>query len=77
MIPLNGDIYDGHSLLVGIFFYLLMSLFMGMFFNLQHTHPGLDKSSQVPGHFHCVLHAKRGVQIACKVAYVLNGRPLS
>ena len=22
---------------------------MGMFFNLQHTHPGIDKSSQVPG----------------------------
>ena len=31
-----------------------------------------------PIHFHCVLHAKRGegVQIACKIAYVLNGRPL-
>ena len=29
-------------------------------------------------HFHCVLHAKRGegVQIACKIAYVLNGKPL-
>ena len=29
-------------------------------------------------HFYCVLHAKRGegVQIACKIAYVLNGRPL-
>ena len=26
-----------------------MSLSMGMFFNLQHTHPGVDKSSQVPG----------------------------
>ena len=24
---------------------------MGMFFNLQHTHPGVDKSSQVPGSF--------------------------
>ena len=30
-----------------------------------------------PIHFHCVLHAKRGwVQIACKIACVLNGRPL-
>ena len=29
-----------------------------------------------PLHFHCVLHAKRGwVQITCKIAYVLNGRP--
>ena len=26
-----------------------MSLFIGVFFNLQHTHPGVDKSSQVPG----------------------------
>ena len=26
-----------------------MSLFMDVFFNLQHTHPGVDKSSQVPG----------------------------
>ena len=34
-----------------------------------------------PIHFHCVLHAKRGrgggVQKACKIAYVLNGRPHS
>ena len=31
-----------------------------------------------PIHFHCVLHAKRGegIQIACIIAYVLNGRPL-
>ena len=33
-----------------------------------------------PIHFHCVLHAKKGggegVQIAGKIAYVLNGRPL-
>ena len=30
-----------------------------------------------PIHFHCVLHAKRGegVQKACKIAYVLSGRP--
>ena len=30
-----------------------------------------------PIHFHCILHAKRGegVQIACKIAYVLDGRP--
>ena len=29
-------------------------------------------------HFYCVLHAKRGegVQIACKIAYVINGRPV-
>ena len=33
-----------------------------------------------PIHFHCVSHAKRGgegVQIACKIAYILNRRPLS
>ena len=31
-----------------------------------------------PIHFHCVLHAERveGVQIECKIAYVLDGRPL-
>ena len=30
-----------------------------------------------PIHFHCVLHAKRGVGGPdCKSAYVLNGRPL-
>ena len=31
-----------------------------------------------PIHFHCVLHAKQGgggVQITCKIAYVLNGKP--
>ena len=31
-------------------------------------------------YFHCVLHAKKGggegVQITCKIAYVLNERPL-
>ena len=29
--------------------------------------------------FYCALHAKRGerVQIACKTAYVINGRPLT
>ena len=29
-----------------------------------------------PIHFYCVLHAKRGegVQIACNIAYVINGR---
>ena len=32
---------------------------------------------KTPIHFHCVLHAKRGVgvQIACNIAYALNGRP--
>ena len=32
-----------------------------------------------PIHFFCVLHAKReeGVQIACQIAYVINGRPVS
>ena len=32
---------------------------------------------QVSNTFHCVFHAKReeGVQIACKNAYVINGRP--
>ena len=31
-----------------------------------------------PIHFHGVLHVKRGegAQIACKIAYVINGRPL-
>ena len=31
-----------------------------------------------PIHFLCALHAKRGegVQIACKINYVLNRRPL-
>ena len=33
----------------GYVFHLSMSLSMGMFFNLKHTHPGVDKSSQVPG----------------------------
>ena len=34
-------------------------------------------------HFHCVLHAKSGrgggggVQKACRIAYVLDGRPLT
>ena len=30
-------------------------------------------------HFHCVLHAKRGggLQVACKIVYVLNRRPLN
>ena len=34
--------------------------------------------SSLPVPFHCALHAKRGegVQIACKKAYVINGRPL-
>ena len=33
-----------------------------------------------PIHFYCVLHAKwggEGVQIACKIVYVINGRPLT
>ena len=31
-----------------------------------------------PIHLYCVLHTKRGegVQIACKIVYVINGRPL-
>ena len=32
-----------------------------------------------PIYFYCVLHAKRGwggVQLACIIAYVINGRPL-
>ena len=30
-----------------------------------------------PIHVYCVLYVKRGegVQIACKIAYVINGRP--
>ena len=32
-----------------------------------------------PIHFHCVLHTKggKGVQVVCKIAYTLNGRPLT
>ena len=50
-------------------------------FHLVRTHLGEWGGGGVksPIHFHCVLHAKRGEgpQIACKIAYVLNGRPLS
>ena len=30
-----------------------------------------------PIHLYCILHAKRGegVQIACQIAYIINGRP--
>ena len=54
---------------------------------IQFDHRGLPFSTYAPRgggegfkppiHFHCVLHAKRGrgVQKACKTAYVLNGRP--
>ena len=33
---------------------------------------------KAPIHLYCVLHIKRGegVQIACKIVYVINGRPL-
>ena len=46
-------------------------------FYLVRTHLGWVGGIKLPIHFHCVLHAKRGgwVQIACKIAYVLNGRP--
>ena len=55
-------------------------------FKSLHKHRGLPLityaprglgGSKPPIHFHCVLHAKRGggVQIACKNAYVINGRP--
>ena len=34
-----------------------------------------------PIHFHCVLHTKKGggggFQVVCKIAYILNGRPLT
>ena len=48
-------------------------------FHLVHTHLGGGDGVESPIHFYCVLHAKRGegVQIACKIAYVLNGRPHS
>ena len=41
-------------------------------------HLGGGGGVKSPIHFHCVLHAKKGegVQIACKIAYILNGRPL-
>ena len=47
-------------------------------FHLVRTHLGGVGGFKPPIHFHCVLHAKRGwmVQIACTIAYVLNGRPL-
>ena len=29
-----------------------------------------------PIHFYCILHAKtKGVKIACKIGYVINGKP--
>ena len=42
-------------------------------FSMVHREGGLKS----PVHFHCILHAKRGevVQIACKIAYILNGTP--
>ena len=48
-------------------------------FHLVRTHLEGEGGFKYPIHFHCVLHAKsgEGVQIACKIAYVLNGRPLS
>ena len=53
-------------------------------FHLVRTHLGGEGGGGGGGvkshiHFHCVLHAKRGegVQITCKIAYVLNGRPLA
>ena len=50
-------------------------------FHLVHMHRGGGggEGFKPPIHFHCVLHAKRGrgggVQKACKIAYILNGRP--
>ena len=43
------------------------------------TYLGRVDGVKPPIYFHCVSHAKRGegVQIACKIAYVLNGRPLN
>ena len=66
MIPLNGvcmmvipSFWVCFSFidvpLYGYVFHLLTSLFMGMFINLQHTHPGVDKSSQVTGP-HIAIH---------------------
>ena len=55
-------------------------------FHLVRTHlgggaAGGEGEVKSPIHFHCVLHMQKrgweGVQIACKIAYVLNGRPLS
>ena len=48
-------------------------------FHLVRTHLGGVGGVKPPIHFHCVLHAKGGggVQKACKIAYVLNGRPPS
>ena len=45
--------------------------------SLLRTHLREVGGLRPPIHLHCVLHAKRGggVQIACKTAYVLNGRP--
>ena len=45
-----------------------------------HTHLGGGGGVKSPVHFHFLLHAKKGgegVQIASKIAYVLNGRPQS
>ena len=48
-------------------------------FHLVRTHLGGVGGFKPPIHFHCVLHAKKGgeVQKECKIAYVLNGSPLS
>ena len=48
MIPLNV-VYMTVIPLYGYVFQLLASLKMGIMFDLQHTHLGIDKSSQVPG----------------------------
>ena len=52
-------------------------------FHLVRTHLGVRGGGGVkpPTHIHYVLHAKRAwvgpdYEIACKIAYVLSGRPL-
>ena len=50
-----------------------MSLFMGVFFNLQHTHPGIDKSSQVPGQVSQVYGRLMDIGITCiRTFYILD-----
>ena len=70
--------------------YLLHCPIPGDLSDTQHER-GLPFSTYTPGggggggefksplHFYCILHAKmeEGIQIACKIVYVLNGRPRS
>ena len=55
-----------------------MPLFLGIFY-LVRRHPGGggQVSYTFPLRITCKKGGGEGVQIACKIAYVLNGRPLT